>query len=282
MHKMLKTFWKIIFLSSLILINNGKKTNARTLPVCEADSGDPSILKDMECIATPEVYKLKVFEMGLCVSDPLEGTTEKSGGYANTDNKTYLTSCTATYKSVDGFEVDFMDGTTDLVGQNIRPPENTYYYSYIKIENFVGIKGKYTLDGTEYCSKNVASNTNAITGNPSCTSKYFVQDLVDFRAGATCSDNYESASYKSYDSGVVKALLTDINDNGAATCNASTTKRVLGTFKPSNPIKINSSTNGLEVTFSVIDSGLLVNGNSSDPKIFSFSSGALIPAFNVF
>ena len=106
MHKMLKTFWKIIFLSSLILINNGKKTNARTLPVCEPDSGDPSILKDMECITTPEVYKLKVFEMGLCVSDPLEGTTEKSGGYANTDNKTYLTSCTATYKSGDGYEVD--------------------------------------------------------------------------------------------------------------------------------------------------------------------------------
>ena len=63
MQKMLKSFWKIILFSSLILINNGKKTNARTLPVCEADSVDPSILKDMECIATPEVYKLKVFEI---------------------------------------------------------------------------------------------------------------------------------------------------------------------------------------------------------------------------
>ena len=90
-----------------------------------------------------------------------------------------------------------------------------------------------------------------------------------------------AASQKLMDEGA-KVLLTDINDNGAATCNASTTKRVLGTFKPGSPIKINSSTNGLEVTFSVIDSGLLVNGNSSDPKIFSFSSGALIPAFNVF
>lgn len=268
------------FLTSLLGAPN--QASARTLPTCEADSSDPSILKDMECLATPESYKLKVFEMGLCVNDPLEGTTEKSGGYANTDNATYFSSCTATFKSENGFEVDFMQGTTNLIGQNIRPAANTYNYAYIKIENYVGIKGKYTLDDTEYCTKDVASSSNATTGSPNCTSQYFVQDMFDFRGGGICSENYESATYSSFDTGIIKALIMDKNDNGNATCNASKNQRLLGTFKPNSPIIIKPETQGLEVTFSVIDKGMLVNGNSTAPKIFSFSSGSLTPSFSAY
>ena len=175
-----------------------------------------------------------------------------------------------------------MKGTTDLVGQNIRPPSNTYHHAYIKIENYVGVKGKYTLDGTEYCSKDVASYSNATKGSPTCISKYFVVDLFDFRGGPICTNSYESATYLSFDSGITKSLIIDTSGNGAATCDTTKNRRVLGTFKPKSSIKITPETKGLEVTFSVIDKGLLVNGNSSDPKISSFSSGSLLPAFKPF
>ena len=74
----------------------------------------------------------------------------------------------------------------------------------------------------------------------------------------------------------------DKSSNGAADCITTINRRTLGTFKPNSPIKITPETKGIEVTFSVIDKGMLVNGNSSDPKLSSFSSGLLIPAFSTF
>ena len=43
-------------------------------------------------------------------------------------------------------------------------------------------------------SKDVASNSNATTGSPNCSSQYFVLDIFDFRGGGICTDFYESAT----------------------------------------------------------------------------------------
>lgn len=281
MIKPLVNILKIIIFCSLFLDITNKRTYARTLPTCKAEDNDPTTLEVKECLATPEVYTLIIYEMGLCVEDPLKGTTEKEKGYANTDNKTYLDSCAPTFISQNGFTVDFMAGATNLVGQNLRPPSKTYDYAYIKIKNYLRLKGKYKLDNTEYCSDGYAFATK---GNPTCDSLTFSEDFIDFRGPDICTDNYESATYSAHDSGVIKALLTDLNDEGISTCNNQNQlpRRILGTFKPRDSIKITDATKGLEINFSVIDKGILVNGNDSEPKIESFASGSLIPTFKTF
>ena len=66
-----------------------------------ACADNPSNLTS-SCYVTPNTYKIRVYEMGLCTADPLAGTTINSSDEVVTDNTITDSSCTPTFQSSTG------------------------------------------------------------------------------------------------------------------------------------------------------------------------------------
>ena len=286
MNLKLNRLAKIIIFCFGFFLFNSEESQARNLPTCQIDPADSTKMKDFECYSTPTIYEITIYEMGLCVSDPLNGTTYNQGsGYAESDFVIDESSCEITFKSDNGIVADLAQGQINLVGQDFRPPSKQYNHAYLKFKNSQGITAKFEIDGTSFCSKNEESDTNALQGSPDCTAQKFNTNLIDFRAGSSCStpsSNYLGATYSSFDAGIVKALLTDISYNPQSSCAPTATKRIYGSFEPVNPINIDNTTKGLQVSFSVTNKGLLINTDNNRNLITSFAGGPLTPTFEKF
>ena len=131
---------------SLYSIASNEKVHAN------ACASNPNNLTS-DCYITPSTYKIRVYEMGLCTSDPLAGINTTTGNTSN--NSIDESSCTKTFQSANGSLVDLSGSTSQtLTGTNFRPPSGTYPHAYIKIKNTFGLKGSYTINSQTYYSKN--------------------------------------------------------------------------------------------------------------------------------
>ena len=75
------------------IVSSNEKVYANT---CESLFGNnPTSIND-SCYITPSTYKIRVYEMGLCTSDPLAGTSIDSSENVTTDNTISFSSCTPT------------------------------------------------------------------------------------------------------------------------------------------------------------------------------------------
>ena len=76
----------------------GYLLNSSDKALANACADNPSTLND-NCYITPDVYKITVYEMGLCTSDPLAGTYVNSSDVVVTDYAIDESSCSATFKN---------------------------------------------------------------------------------------------------------------------------------------------------------------------------------------
>ena len=113
----------------------GAFTNSNSQVKANTCADNPNSLS-AACYITPATYKIRVYEMGLCTSDPLAGTYINSEDEITTDNLIDESSCTATFKSTSGSLVDLSgDSSQALTGTNFRPSSGLYPSAYIKIKN---------------------------------------------------------------------------------------------------------------------------------------------------
>ena len=116
------------FIGSIFATSTEVKANT-----CNANN--PSSISD-SCYVTPSTYKIRVYEMGLCISDPLAGTYINESDEVVTDNNIDETTCTKTFESETGSLVDLGGSASQsLTGTNFRPAAGTYPSAYIKIKN---------------------------------------------------------------------------------------------------------------------------------------------------
>ena len=150
------------FLTSLFSSPNQASANTT---VCPTNPSSDYFDTNGSCFITPDVYKVTIYEMGLCLSDPLEGTYHNSSGQTFTDNVIDESTCSPTYKNSNGLLVNLAeDGSQTLTGgTDIRPSAGSYPHAYVKIKNVFGLKGSYILGGTTYYSKSVIQN-GAVNG----------------------------------------------------------------------------------------------------------------------
>ena len=235
------------------------------------------------CYITPATYKITVYEMGLCTSDPLAGTSLDSSDNISTDNTIDESTCTATFQAASsGVQVNLGgNATASLTGTDIRPPAGTYPHAYIKIKNTFGLKGSYNHAGTTYYSKaSGAKDTN------SSANVEWDEDLMDFNNGATCSsdsadvDLAGSETFTSGVTGTMKVLLAQVNGSGTyvadSSCGSST--RLFGSFAPTSPVVITDTTQGLQVTFTITNRGMTIIPDGSG-GVQGFAGGPFSPAF---
>ena len=262
--------------SVLLLPSQEVKANS-----CSSLFGDnPSSIND-SCYITPSTYKITVYEMGLCTSDPLAGTSINASDTVVTDNTIDESTCTATFQSSTGSIVNLAGGATQtLSGINIRPPSGTYPHAYIKIKNTFGLKGSYQINDTTYYSVASGGKSEDISANAE-----WDENLMDFSNGSTCSGSPQLAGAEVFTTGVtgtMKAVVAQVSNDtyvGDSSCGSST--RLFGSFAPTNPVVITETTKGLQVTFSITNRGMTVIPDGSG-GMQGFGGGPFSPAFEVY
>ncbi|WP_269623426.1 hypothetical protein [Prochlorococcus marinus] len=276
--KLLKASSGLGFCLATSLVFSGTEAKANS---CESLFGsNPSSINN-SCYITPETYRITVYEMGLCTSDPLAGTSINSSDDVVTDNTIDESTCTATFQSSTGSQVNLGGGATaTLSGTNFRPASGTYPHAYIKIKNTFGLKGSYQLAGTNYYS--MASG--AKTQNSSLNAEWD-EDLMDFNNGATCGSNPELAGAEVFTTGItgtMKAVVAQVSSGtyvGDSSCGSST--RLFGSFAPTTPVTIKDTTQGLEVTFSITNRGMTIIPDGSG-GMQGFAGGPFSPSFETY
>ena len=232
--------------------------------VCSLDN--PSSINANGCYKTPDRYVVKILEMGLCTSNPLSGT--------NFDGS----SCTATYTNTDGVEIDVAAGAATLTGgTNTKPASATYPHAYVKMANTFGLKGSYQLNGTTYCSKSDAS-ADSTSG---CTAENFTETLKSF--SGSCSNPYNADDAKASETlteGTMAARLTNSSYVTATACNAT---HLVGALALTNSVVIEDSTSGLEVKFTVSNSGMtIIPTNNTGNVVGQFGGGPFQAVFSLY
>ncbi len=217
-----------------------------------------------ECLHTPDQYKLTIYEMGLCETDPIS-----TGVFLRDANN-----CVQTMLSTSGTEVDLAPGnasekTAALPSAASRPTSGSYPHAYILLSNGFKMKGTYQLaDGTTYYSKestDAYGTFGAADKTISASAEH--TDLVDnmyFGEDENGWDGVMSATSMP-GSGTVSALLLKecVDDTcvgaSAVASNQREVKRLLGVFSNAgSPVEITESTNGIQVE-------LIVKADPNDP-----------------
>ena len=262
------------------IISSNEKAYAND---CETLFGDNPSSINNSCYITPSTYKIRVYEMGLCTTDPLAGTTINRDDEVETDNTITDSSCTPTFQSSTGSLVNLGGNSTQtLTGTNIRPPAGSYPHAYIKINNTFVLKGTYQIADETFYSSNDGSPVEEGSHNE------FDEDLLDFSNGKTCSGSPELAGAEVFTSGVtgtMKAVLAQVSGGNLGTYTADSScgnsTHLYGSFAPSSEVVITDETKGLEVTFSITKRGMQVFPNGSG-GMSGFGGGPFSPSFSTY
>ena len=259
--------------------------NSSDKALANACEENPSSLNN-SCYITPEVYKITIYEMGLCTADPLAGTYVNNSDVVVTDYAIDESSCSATFKNSNGSLVNLAGGASQTLtgGTDIRPSAGSYPHAYVKIKNVFGLKGNYTINDIKYYSTSSGSADTSESNNAEWN-----QNLVDFDKGTECEPLEEnrmmaaSETFTTGTTGTMKAVLANVSGGtysvtSQANCGSST--RLFGVFSPTNPVVITEQTNGLEIRFTITDRGMSVfpTGRTS----IGFGGGPFTPSFTTF
>lgn len=260
--------------------------NSSDKAFANACAENPSSLSN-SCYITPEVYKITIYEMGLCTSDPLAGTYVNSSDVMVTDYAIDESSCSPTFKNSNGSLVNLAGGASQTLsgGTDIRPSVGSYPHAYVKIKNVFGLKGNYTINDVTYYSKDAGLSDTSASNNAE-----WDQNLVDFGKGSECEPLEENRSvaasetFTSGTTGTMKAVLASVSGETytpttQANCGSST--RLFGAFSPTNPVVITEQTNGLEVRFTITNRGMSVYPGNN-PYVVEFGGGPFTPSFTTF
>ena len=223
------------------------------------------------CAGTPDRFELNIYEMGLCTSNPIEGSPKAFS----------KTNCVESMVTASGITADLAGTIVDLPSADSRPENNTYTYAYIIIKNTFGLKGSMKIsDGSggvhQYCSTSDGSSTSATT---SCTPVNHTETLSSFGDGSFSPD-FGPAEMPS--GGEVAALLSDSSLVRAST--EAGVERLIAVFATNagSPVVINDSVSGLEVELQVTDGGYGIEFDSTSGEVIDFGSMPFKPIFTTY
>ena len=255
-----------IGLASLLPLTKTDRTFA--LDACAPSDSVTSMSSESNpCFITPEMLKVKFYEIGFCTSDPLS-----SGTF---DNST----CQKTWDNTSGFTTDIGKKIYEKMQGNIyKIPNGTYGYSYAIMNNSWVYKGKYKLkNGNTWYTR----SDGGVTSDISSYAEW--KDDINNMLGEETTDLCYDYSANTSD-GQVTALLADSNNitaTNAATCGSAT--RVIGSINLNRALRVTDLVYGYRLTWKITNLGLGIehfnNGSKQVPG--SFRGGPFTPVFNL-
>ena len=290
-------FYLFIFFLVICEVFN-KNNNVKAMTKCEESNFT-------ECLWTPNKYEVTIFEMGLCSEDPLESVTSTNTDDIDPDFTFAIDekSCVKTFTSDTGHKTNLANLELDsLIGNNMRPTNGTYRYSYAKTSNIRTLNASYNHEGKTYCStsgNNFPPNTDYIKTDYSegCISQDWEEKVIDFRGATFCTYSPRMATYNSTSFGAIKVVITtsaygsslagkscpystvSLTSSNPSDYDVSEASRFFASFEPNEPIEINNETSSLNMIYTVKDVGMVVNPDSWGNHVANFAGNALLFKF---
>jgi len=269
MRKLVTYF--LAFLASLTLsstvyagVSNYDASGDGAMPACAngAVPAGTNLLSDAVCRTTPTVFKVTIYEMGLCTAHPFA-----NGTGVTMDKST----CSVVFSNTAGSTADIassIGGEDALEGDSFPPPEGTFKYPYAIMGTSFTVNTKVKGEvGTAFATKTYAtaadgSYTDVTAGGNGVD---FASPLSNFGSGK-CVSGYINGSTGV---GTIDGYLTntalvrrdDADYTGAPPGNTNICTgqtRLVGVFDLSNPFTITPNTRMVKFNFVLTDYGVQV------------------------
>ena len=283
---MLKKIFQIAFsagfalLASLAQAQVGNVTgNLGT--TCSAAGNSAAIMPALgACTFTPTVYKVSVFEMGLCTENPFGAAQD--GTSFNRNN------CVTTYEDETPAVVDIaaaLGGTPiALTGTSTSPAENTYTHAYVILDDTFTVAGSFTAgDGTVYVSQNDGSATTGIG-----SIQEFPSNLTNFGGGTNCDSGFLNVPVSA---GTISGFITNTAlERSARTLGAASgppsvctnSGKLTGVLTLTTPVVVTSDTLQVIFNFSLTNQGAQFFDDANNSGVpDQFGSGPFSGSFTI-
>ncbi|MDA7766796.1 hypothetical protein N8977_04240 [Alphaproteobacteria bacterium] len=263
--------YSLAFLASLTLsstvyagVSNYDASSDGAMPACAngAVPAGTNLLSDAVCRTTPTVFKVTIYEMGLCTAHPFA-----NGTGVTMDKST----CSVVFSNTAGSTADIassIGGEDALEGDSFPPPEGTFKYPYAIMGTSFTVNTKVKGEvGTAFATKTYAtaadgSYTDVTAGGNGVD---FASPLSNFGSGK-CVSGYINGSTGV---GTIDGYLTntalvrrdDADYTGAPPGNTNICTgqtRLVGVFDLSNPFTITPNTRMVKFNFVLTDYGVQV------------------------
>jgi len=239
-------------------VSNYDASSDGAMPVCAngAVPAGTNLLSDPVCRTTPTVFKVTIYEMGLCTAHPF------ANGTGVTMDKT---TCSAVFSNTAGSTADIassIGGEDALEGDSFPPPEGTFKYPYAIMGTSFTVNAKVKGEvGTAFATKTYATAADGtftdVTAGGSGVD--FASPLNNF-GGGKCVSGYINGSTGV---GTIDGYLTntalvrrDDADFAGGICTGQT--RLVGVFDLNNPFTITPNTRMVKFNFVLTDYGVQV------------------------
>ncbi len=221
------------------------------------------------CFLTPEMLKVKFFEIGFCTTDPLA-----TGTFVDT-------TCKKSWDNTSGFETDIgKKSFVSMVGTTYKVPNNTYGYAYAIMNNSWTYKAQYKLTHAEPNIYYTNGTNGLVTTNASEYGEW-TDDISYMDGQETTNKCYDFEA--STTGGTVKAVLANsslVTATDTTTCNNAT--RVIGSVALSSSVTMDDSVKGYKLNWKITDMGIGLNDNGNANNIpVDWRGGPFTPMFTL-
>ena len=221
------------------------------------------------CFLTPEMLKVKFYEIGFCTSDPLA-----TGTFVNT-------TCSKSWDNASGFETDIgKKSFVSMVGKTYKVPNNTYGYAYAIMNNTWSYKAQYKLThsgGTTYYT----NGTNGLVTTNASEYGEWTDDISYMDGQETTNKCYDFEA--STTGGTVKAVLANsslVTATNTTTCDSAT--RVVGSVALTSSVTMDDSVKGYKLDWKITNMGIGLNDNNNGDNIpVDWRGGPFTPSFTL-
>ena len=254
-------------------------TNAAGEVTCT--NGDVTGLANGDyCFTAPTYYGVTVYEMGVCTSIPTAPTTTSTAGLSN---------CEVVFQSNAGALVEVQNGvTSSLSGTISRPPNGTYTYAYLRMNNTFLIRGSVDFGASHatvtnrYCTSITATTDNesgaaVTTGSCSATAGatpgLVSTELTDF-------DGSSQSNLTAYTIGNLTAYLLNASQHLADSTETTQAGAagIMGVQRFTSPVIFTDDTTTMDAALTV-SKGMTVSVNGVNTV--GFDSGPFVMTLTV-
>ena len=266
----MKFLFNLLFVSFLIF-------HHVSFAVADEECSAEPISNLLDCYRVPDLYQVTLFELGYC------NDLNPSSAISETSLPDISSRCQTTYNNPTGYSIAVENNVATPIsgGTSTRPPNNTYYYGYLKVDAKIVLRSTHTFATIKRGTKNqvdgytcwTSGDVSGTTSNCGTAENADPKNVSIEIPSLGCATSPLGANfYCRYENDAeglddTYAWLVDADGNLSTSTNYSSSpgdvKYIIGVAKYNTPIVVNDNTQGGEALIRV----------SRGLKIYFFSDG---------
>lgn len=257
---------------ALQLLSSKSFAQQGILPACPASGSATQAEMQVYlngCSSTPDQYEVTFFDIGICTSSPITGTSFNPS------------SCVKLFESPGGRRVNLAGGSALELGKFEKLNAGRYTHLYAVVSNRFLIKGQYEIknEGTWFTDGRDPDDAPGFNNSTNIAPAIAFENLLSNFAGGD-NDPCKTVDGFNLEGGSLDALL--VNSSLQVACQGST--KIIASFVPSSPLVISEDDGNptIDAAFTITNNGLVVYPrNTPGQGVLSFGGGGFFPRFRI-